>query len=135
MTPIGIDTNVLLRMVLNDDPAQRAKALAFGESLTEESPGFISLVVLLELSWALGSRYRQPRERVLFTIGNLIKTETTLVFESFDTVVRALELSKNSKVDFADALIAERSREFGCSHTVTFDQDAAANIPSMEFLN
>ena len=133
MTAIGIDTNVLLRMVLNDDPAQRAKALAFGQSLTEEGPGFVSLIVLIELNWALASRYRQPKEKVLFTISNLIKTET-LVFESFNTVVRALEMSKTSKVDFTDALIAERSREYGCSHTVTFDQDAAANIPSMELL-
>jgi len=131
--PIGIDTNILLRMVLNDDPAQRAKASAFGQGLTEESPGFVSLVVLVELSWALGSRYRQPKEKVLATIGKLIKIET-LVFESFDTVVRALQMSRKAKVDFSDAIIAERSREFGCSHTVTFDQDAAAEIPSMELL-
>jgi predicted nucleic-acid-binding protein len=133
VSAIGVDTNVLLRLVLNDDLKRRAKALAFGESLTEESPGFVSLIVLMEFNWALGSRYRQPKERVLSTIGDLIKTET-LVFESFDTVVRALEMSRHSRVDFSDALIAERSREFGCSHTVTFDQDAAANIRSMELL-
>lgn len=133
MTVIGIDTNVLLRMVLNDDPAQRSKALSFGKGLSKDNPGFVSLIVLVELSWSLSSRYRQPKPVVLQTIRDLLHTKG-LAFESFDTVVRALELAAKSKADFADAIIAERNREIGCSHTVTFDRDAAKAIPSMELL-
>ncbi|NGN42319.1 type II toxin-antitoxin system VapC family toxin [Mesorhizobium sp. CGMCC 1.15528] len=133
MKPIGIDTNVLLRMVLNDDPGQRAKALAFGERLTEEMRGFVSLLVLIEFNWSLLSRYRQTKEQTLAAITKLLKIRT-LVFEDFDAVVRALERSNFAGVDFADALIAEHNLESGCTHTVTFDQRAAKAIPSMELL-
>jgi predicted nucleic-acid-binding protein len=80
VTSIGIDTNVLLRMVLNDDAEQRAKALAFGESLKEDKSGFVSLIVLVEFSWSLSSRYRLPKEQVLTAIQRLLKIRT-LVFE------------------------------------------------------
>ena len=71
MKPIGIDTNVLLRMVLNDDPGQRVKALAFGEGLTEEVRGFVSLLVLIEFNWSLLSRYRQSKEQTLAAITSM----------------------------------------------------------------
>jgi len=131
--PIGIDTNVLLRMVLNDDPGQRVKALAFGDGLTEEVRGFVSLLVLIEFNWSLLSRYRQSKEQTLAAITRLLKIRT-LLFEDFDAVVRALERSNFAGVDFADALIAEHNVGSGCSHTVTFDQRAAKVIPSMELL-
>ena len=133
MKPIGIDTNVLLRMVLNDDAGQRAKALAFGEHLNEETRGFVSLLVLIEFNWSLLSRYRQTKEETLAAIGKLLKIRT-LMFEDFDAVVRALERSNFAGVDFADALIAEHNLEAGCAHTVTFDRRAAKFIPSMELL-
>ncbi|WP_027059223.1 PIN domain-containing protein [Mesorhizobium loti] len=133
MTSIGIDTNVLLRMVLNDDAEQRVKALAFGESLKEDKFGFVSLIVLVELGWSLSSRYRLPKEQVLAAIQRLLKIRT-LVFEDFDAIVIALERSNLPHVDFADALIAEHNRNLGCSHTVTFDQRAARAIAGMELL-
>ncbi|MDX8441566.1 PIN domain-containing protein [Mesorhizobium australafricanum] len=133
MTSIGIDTNVLLRMVLNDDAEQRTKALAFGESLNEDMPGFVSLVVLVEFSWSLISRYRLPKEQVQAAIQRLLKIKT-LMFEDFDAIVVALERSSSPQVDFADALIAEHNRNLGCSYTVTFDQRAAKSIAGMELL-
>jgi predicted nucleic-acid-binding protein len=134
VTQVGIDTNVLLRMVLNDDPQQRAKALKFGDGLTPERPGYISLIVLVEFNWSLVSRYRQPRKQVLAAIHRLIRTRS-LVFESHNAVVRALERSNNNTgVDFVDALIAEHNREEGCAYTVTFDRAAASRIPTMELL-
>ena len=104
MTSIGIDTNVLLRMVLNDDAEQRAKALAFGKGLSEAAPGFVSLIVLVEFSWSLISRYKLPKEQVQAAIQRLLKIKT-LVFEDFDAIVIALERSTLPQVDFADALI------------------------------
>ena len=133
MTSIGIDTNVLLRMVLNDDAEQRKKAIAFGESLNEDKLGFVSLVVLVEFSWSLISRYRLPKEQVQAAIQRLLKIKT-LTFEDFDAIVVALERSSSPQVDFADALIAEHNRSLGCSHTVTFDQCAAKSIAGMELL-
>ncbi|MBN9221832.1 MAG: type II toxin-antitoxin system VapC family toxin [Mesorhizobium sp.] len=133
MTSVGIDTNVLLRMVLNDDAEQRASAIAFGKGLTEKTPGFVSLIVLVEFSWSLISRYRMPKEQVLAAIQRLLKIRT-LVFEDFDAIVIALERSNAPQVDFADALIAEHNLNLGCSHTVTFDRRAAGAIASMELL-
>jgi predicted nucleic-acid-binding protein len=130
---IGLDTNVLLRMLLNDDPEQRAKAVKFGQGLTETSPGFVSVIVLVELAWSLSSRYRQPKEQVLAAVRQIART-STLRIESFDAVVRAIQRSSDTPVDFADALIAEHNLACGCSHTVTFDQDAARRIPSMGLL-
>ncbi|TPK77147.1 type II toxin-antitoxin system VapC family toxin [Mesorhizobium sp. B2-4-15] len=133
MTSIGVDTNVLLRMVLNDDAEQRAKALVFGNGLSEDNPGFVSLIVLVEFNWSLISRYKLPKEQVLTAIQRLLKIRT-LVFEDFDAIVVALERSNMPQVDFADALIAEHNRNLGCSHTVTFGQRAAGSIASMELL-
>jgi predicted nucleic-acid-binding protein len=133
VTQHGIDTNVLLRMVLNDDAGQRAAALAFGNTLNEENPGFVSLIVLAEFSWALTSRYRQSKEQTLGAIHRLLKVKT-LIFEDFDAVVRALERAAVPQVDFADALAAEHNLQLGCTRTVTFDQPAAKFIPSMELL-
>lgn len=133
MTSIGIDTNVLLRMVLNDDAEQRARALAFGNRLSEEEPGFVSLIVLVEFSWSLLSRYGMPKEQVQAAIQRLLKVKT-LAFEDFDAIVVALERSNSPQVDFADALIAEHNRNLGCSRTVTFDQRAAKSVVGMELL-
>jgi predicted nucleic-acid-binding protein len=133
VTSIGIDTNVLLRMVLNDDAEQRAKALAFGKSLNEDKLGFVSLMVLVEFSWSLISRYRLPKEQMQAAIQRLLKIKT-LMFEDFDAIVVALERSSAPQVDFADALIAEHNRNLGCSHTITFDQRAAKSIAGMELL-
>lgn len=133
MTQIGIDTNILLRMVLNDDADQRAKALAFGAGLNEQNQGCVSLIVLIEFAWSLSSRYQQPKQQVLATIHRLLNVKS-LMFEDFDAIVRALERSNSAQVDFADALIAEHNLQLGCSHTVTFDQGAAKSIPAMELL-
>lgn len=133
MTPIGIDTNVLLRMVLNDDVGQRAAALDLGRSLTEDRPGFVSLIVLVEFYWSLASRYKQPKGRIIAAIHRLLNVRT-LVFEDFDAIVRALECCADRQVDFTDALIAEHNRSNGCIHTVTFDKKAASRIRSMELL-
>ena len=133
MTSVGVDTNVLLRMVLNDDAEQQARAVAFGKGLNEERPGFVSLIVLVEFSWSLLSRYRMPKEQVQAAIQRLLKIKT-LAFEDFDAIVVALERSSSPHVDFADALIAEHNRNLGCSHTVTFDRRAAKSIAGMELL-
>lgn len=133
MSGVGIDTNVLLRMVFNEDAVQRAKALEFGRTLSPDNPGFVSLIVVVELNWALSSIYRQPKAQILATLRRLLRTNT-LAFESFDAVVRAVERADDGPIDFTDALIAEHNRVQGCSHTVTFDKRAARNVPGMELL-
>jgi predicted nucleic-acid-binding protein len=130
---VGIDTNILLRMIVNDDPAQQKLAINFGSSLGAEDRGFVSLMVLVELAWSLATYYRQPKSQVVAAIRTLLRIRT-LSFESQDAVVRALERADHG-ADFADALIAEHNLQQGCVHTVTFDKKAASRLPSMELLS
>ena len=133
MSLTGLDTNVLLRLVLDDDPRQQAAALRIGASFDDVNRGFVSLIVLVELYWALRSRYRQPKDVALNAIGRLMATRG-LVFEGAEAVTRALYRAAHSRADFADAVIAERNLDLGCARTMTFDRDAAKAIPSTELL-
>lgn len=133
MTFIGVDTNVLLRMLVNDDVAQRERALAFGRTLGKNRQGFVSLGVLLELSWALRSSYRFSNKDILEAIRHIIGVKTFRI-ESFDTVVAALEYAEDRNADLADELISVHYAELGCRHTVTFDEKAARRVPGMELL-
>lgn len=54
---IGLDTNVLVRYIMQDDTKQSAKATQLIESLTSDEPGFIAMVSVVELYWVLTSSY------------------------------------------------------------------------------
>lgn len=120
---IGIDTNVLVRHLVQDDPRQAGVAGQFFSQLTEEEPGFVSLVVLAELSWVLMSSYALTQPQVLDRLEDLLGARE-LEFEDSETVWRAV-MKARAGAPFTDALIADTGELFGCSETVTFDRDAA----------
>lgn len=122
----GIDTNVMLRAVLHDDPVQSPVAAALFRSLTREAPGFITQVSLAEFYWVLSRSQRMPRDECLKVIRSLIETEV-LEFDDGETVVRALSLAEEG-ADFADAIIEGTMNLFGTTETVTFDHDAAERL-------
>ena len=130
---IGLDTNIILRAVLNDDATQSPLAQAFMKSLDEKQKGFISLGVILEIYWVLDRRYRLSRQEISKTFGNLTKVQW-LEFESFSALVRALDRYKSQNIDFSDTLIAEHNLSKGCRSTMTFDKPATNHIPAMELL-
>ncbi|HEY2050669.1 MAG TPA: type II toxin-antitoxin system VapC family toxin [Caulobacteraceae bacterium] len=116
---IALDTNVLVRYLVRDDPEQSSAAAAFIESeLTDETPGFVSLLVLAELSWVLRRSYGVGAEQVSALVRQLLDVRQ-LTIEQAETVARALDLGH---AELADALIREVGRAAGCSRTVTFDQ-------------
>jgi predicted nucleic-acid-binding protein len=123
---IGVDTNVLVRYVVRDDESQYAVAAETLESLTDESPGFITQVVLVELYWVLARSYRYPAATCLALIRGLVAT-SSLEFDDAEGVVRALELAEGG-ADFAAAMIQGAMELFGASETVTFDQAAAHRL-------
>lgn len=123
---IGIDTNVVLRAVLEDDPAQSPPAAALFRSLSPQRLGFISQVTLAEVYWVLSRSVRLPREECLAIISALVYTNT-LEFDDGEGIVRALALAEEG-ADFADALIHGTMRQFGVTETVTFDRDAAERL-------
>lgn len=123
---IGLDTNVLVRYIVNDDSADFVVAESVMNQLSEESPGFITQVTLAELYWVLSRSYGYPRETCLSVIHQLLSTRC-LEFDDGEGVVRALTLAEGG-ADFPDALIASAMELFGVTATVTFDRRAARSL-------
>ena len=121
---IGVDTNVLVRYFVRDDPHQTQAADELLDALSSEKPGWICLIVLVELVWALRFPYRIERAKIVGTIEALLRARD-VVLEQEATVRQALSLFRKSNADFADCLISLSARAAGCSETVTFDKIAA----------
>ena len=121
---IGIDTNVLVRYLQQDEPSQNAKANALIGSLTSERRGFVSLVTLVEVVWVLNRKFRLERRVLVQVIDSLLRAQE-LVVERAEAVRKALYLFEDSKAGFSDCLVAQLGRAAGCDYTVTFDQTAA----------
>lgn len=122
---IGLDTNILLRHLTQDDPHQSAIATKLIESeLTETDPGYISVVVMAETVWVLGSAYRFADNQIATAVEQILGT-TSLMIENEQEVFDALVALKNGTGSFADALIAALARRAGCTHTLTFDRKAS----------
>ncbi|MEO6919546.1 MAG: type II toxin-antitoxin system VapC family toxin [Collimonas sp.] len=121
---IGLDTNVLVRYLVQDDPAQARKASVLIESLTVERPGYVTQVALVEVIWVLGRAYGAGREEIAQVTETLLRTKE-LVIEAAETVWKALRLYAGSSADFADCLIERACHEAQCEYTATFDEKAA----------
>jgi predicted nucleic-acid-binding protein len=121
---IGLDTNVLVRYLAQDDPDQAARATRIVEQeLTESSPGFIGLVVLIETTWVLQRLYRASRDEIRATVNDVLGSRT-IVVENRDVVARALATCETHACDFADAVIAASAVNAGCAKTLSFDRGA-----------
>ena len=122
---IGLDTNVLVRYIVQDDPGQgEAAARLIDGRCTASSPGYVSVTVLVELVWVLAGAYRYERRVVATVIRQLLRT-IELMVEDRDAAWSALREFEAGAADFADCLIARRNRARGCTQTYTFDRAAA----------
>jgi len=123
---IGLDTNLVVRFLVQDDEAQAALATEVFASLTSGRPGFVCSVVLAEISWVLSRAYRASREEIASAIEGLLRSEE-IVIENTEAAYRALAVHQGgNRIDFADALIAETARLAGADETLTFDRRAAS---------
>ena len=119
----GIDTNVLVRYLTEDDPAQTRRAVAVIEEARNGNERLlIQPVVLCELVWVLESAYDYPKSEVVGILDRILRTA------QFDVpakmiVWRAWEDYRSGSGDFADYLIGHANTEAGASRTVTFDRD------------
>jgi predicted nucleic-acid-binding protein len=120
---IGLDTNVLVRYIMQDDIRQSPLATRLVESLTAESPGFVPLVAIVELTWVLSSAYGLSRSQLVEAFELLLRTKE-LVVERGETVWKGLRLLQRTGGDFADCLIACSAEAAGCARTMTFDRGA-----------
>ena len=121
---IGLDTNVLVRYIMQDDAKQSSKASALIESLDADHPGFISLVTVVELYWVLTTCYDLTGSQVKEALESLLRAKQ-IVVDRADQVLRALRVFDAGKADFADCLIERTASSAGCSETMTFDARAA----------
>jgi predicted nucleic-acid-binding protein len=119
---IALDTNVLVRFLVQDDKAQSAKAAKLvARAVARNQTLFVSDVVLCETVWVLLSAYQVSRAEVAGVLGQLFKA-THLSFRDVDALLRALDAFVAGKGDFADYLIQQHARAAGCVEVATFDR-------------
>jgi len=121
---IGLDTNVLVRYIMQDDPKQSPKANRLIESLSAEEPGFVTVVSIVELYWVLTSCYALTSQQVKEALDVMLRSKE-IVVDQAEQVMRALRVFDTGSADFADCLIERIAAAAGCTQTMTFDQDAA----------
>ena len=122
---IGIDTNVLLRLLVRDDDAQvRAAERFIARHCSPDEPGFVSLVVVVETAWALRRLYLYDRAQIATALRSLLRV-AELEIESAADVRAAVDDFATSTAGLADFLVARTNLTNGCEYTVTFDRKAA----------
>ena len=129
---IALDTNVLVRFLVDDEPRQARTAREFLERLTGEHPGFVCREVIVELVWVLERTYVFSRERIAGVLDALIATEE-LQIEASDDVARAAFQYGRGGAGFSDLMIAAAAQRAGAQALYTFDQ-RAAQIPNATLL-
>ena len=122
---IGLDTNVVVRYITQDDPAQTVAAVKLIDSLSSDSPGFLSLIVMVELVWVLEVFYRFKKSDIEQVLSTLLRSKE-LVIERAEIVAQALRKFSASRADFADCVIERCGHAAECEYTATLDRNAAA---------
>lgn len=128
----GLDTNVLVRFLVQDDPDQAAAATALIGGLSEAAPAFICREVLVELVWVLERAYGLPRREVARALDGLMEARE-LVIEAAGDVAVAADRYRKGGAGFADQMVALGGLRGGCAETVTFDRKAAL-VPGMRLI-
>lgn len=122
---LGIDTNVLVRLLVTDDAGQtrRARQIVAHATATDGAV-FVSLPVMVETEWVLRSRYGLDKEATLGALRSLLAARE-LAFEDEPAIEEALFYWADSTSGFADCLIGAHNRQLGCRATATFDLKAS----------
>jgi predicted nucleic-acid-binding protein len=121
---VGLDTSVLVRYIAQDDPRWTKPATDFIEDgLSEQSPGYVNVIVLVELAWTLRSAYNFTRENIASAIEELLQSSSLRIAEE-KCVQRALLKSNSTGAGFADCLIAELNTAAGAAPTYAIDKRA-----------
>lgn len=120
---IGLDTNILIRYLTQDDPVQSPRATRIVERLTEEQPGFVSIVVIVETVWVLDRVYGLTAKAIALALEKLLQADT-LVIQNEQEAFTAMIALKAGAGSFSDALIGALGEWAGCDATLTFDRKA-----------
>jgi len=121
---IGLDTNILVRYLAQDDEKQATLVTKLiEETYDEEGFCFINHVVLCELVWVLQRTYKVSKEQTIEIIEQLLHT-TQFTCQSPDIVWKTLKSYRNGSADFADYMTSVINKHYGCQHTLSFDKKA-----------
>jgi len=121
---IALDTNVLVRFFMQDDPKQLARVRLVMKSLSVSNPAWVGSAVIQELVWVLTSTYEANRSDLLLCLDRLL-TMREIVVEQPDVLRQAIRIYRATNAGFSDCLISTSARAAGCTQTLTFDQQAA----------
>ena len=125
---IGLDTNVLVRYIAQDDKTQSARATALIEKkCSAATPGYVGMVVLAEVVWVSESRYGAARQEVAAIVRRLLGIRQ-LVVQDAETAWKALRMFESSKADFADCLIERTAFAAGCGRIMSFDRKSGMTL-------
>jgi predicted nucleic-acid-binding protein len=131
---IGLDTNVLVRFITQDDAVQSGAATRLIERrLTTENPGHVNVVAMAETAWVLQRVYGLSDKSLAATIERILQIDV-LEVENEQQVFAAMLAVKTGRGSFADALIGALDAKAGCSNTLTFDRKAS-QLPGFELLS
>jgi predicted nucleic-acid-binding protein len=123
----GLDTNVLVRYLTQDDPVQsRTAAAAIRTTIARGDRCYVSAIVLCELSWVLRGAYKITKSDLLLTLDRLLSTVQFVIGDK-DLVRAAIDNYRAGSADFADYIIAGLHTDAGCRKTVTFDRRLRGN--------
>jgi predicted nucleic-acid-binding protein len=120
---IGLDTNVLLRLFVEDDPARCERARRYVEQITSDDSCLINPIVLSEFAWTLARRGKKPRDEVARLIEEVLSADDIEIVHR-SSAVQALASYRRGKADFPDYFLAQINAELGCTTTATFDGSA-----------
>jgi len=118
---IALDTNVIVRFLVEDDRRQASRARSLiRNATTSKTPLYVSDIVFCEVVWVLDSAYGFGRDEIVSTLRRLLQARN-LKFRSASQIAEALEAYSSGPGDFADYLIREQACEAGCDVVATFD--------------
>ena len=121
---ISLDTNILVRYLVNDDVDESVAARNLASALTAEEPAFVCREVIVEFVWVLERSYGFSRDAISTALLDMLSREG-IILETSDDVARAALGSRRGEADFSDLMIAAASRREGALPLYTFDQRAS----------
>lgn len=131
---IGIDTNILVRFFIQDDPIQFEMSRKFlMMECSSSRPGLVNTVVLCELIWTLKRVYGLKKPQLIYIIEQMLEVKQ-LSLEKSDLIRKALEVFRKSKADFSDCLVGLLNQKAGCDRSETFDK-SASKLEEFELLS
>ena len=122
---IGIDTNILVRLITKDDEKQLDLVVRFlKETQRKKEKLFVSTGCVLEIIWVLESHYKYDRSNILYGLTALLSLKI-LEWEDRELIYSLLHKANKEQIDLGDLLLGLIARKHGCSHVATFDKKAA----------